>query len=96
MSATLQAAVAALNTKLDGAGFDGVAKFVIKDEGSILVDQTGARQEDAPADVTLSADAETFRAILEGDLNPTAAFMGGRLSIDGDMGAAMRLAGALS
>ena len=46
---------------------------------------------DDDADVTMSADTDTFRAILDGDLNPTSAFMTGRLKIDGDMGAAMRL-----
>ena len=44
----------------------------------------------------MSADAETFREILDGSLNPTAAFMSGRLKIDGDMGAAMRLAPVLA
>jgi putative sterol carrier protein len=46
--------------------------------------------------VTLTADAETFRAILDGSLNPTAAFMTGKLAVDGDMGAAMRLGAVLS
>ncbi|MCA0850980.1 SCP2 sterol-binding domain-containing protein [Salipiger thiooxidans] len=96
MSAVVSKAVEALNAKLDGEGFDGVAKFVIEDEGSIIVDENGARAGDDDADVTLSADTDTFQQIIEGDLNPTAAFMSGRLSIDGDMGAAMRLGGVLS
>jgi putative sterol carrier protein len=44
----------------------------------------------------MTADTDTFRAILEGALNPTAAFMTGRLRIAGDMGAAMRLGSVLS
>ena len=44
----------------------------------------------------MTADADTFRAILDGDLNPTAAFMSGKLAIDGDMGAAMKVGAALS
>ena len=96
MSDVIEQAVQALNEKLGDAGFDGSAKFAIEDEGSIIVDQDGARAGDADADVTLSADADTFRSILDGDLNPTAAFMSGRLKIDGDMGAAMRLAPALA
>ena len=47
------------------------------------------------ADVTLSASAEVFEAILEGEQNSTAAFMTGKLSVDGDMGMAMKLAGIL-
>ena len=96
MSSVIEQAVEALNAKLGDGGFDGTAKFSIEDEGSIVIDSDGARAADDDADVTLSADADTFRAILEGDLNPTAAFMSGKLTIDGDMGAAMRLAPALA
>ncbi|MBS8225034.1 SCP2 sterol-binding domain-containing protein [Vannielia litorea] len=95
MSAVVEGAVKALNEKLDG-GFDGTAKFVIEDEGAIMLDQNGARAGDEEAEVTMTADAETFEGILSGDVNPTAAFMGGRLKVDGDMGMAMKLGGALS
>lgn len=96
MSKVIEAAVTALNEKLAGSGFDTVAKFVIEGEGAVTVDGTGARAEDADAAVTLTADADVFQAILAGELNPTSAFMTGKLSIDGDMGAAMRLGGLLS
>ncbi len=94
MSNVIEAAVAALNEKLS-AGFDGVAKFVIEGEGALMVDGNGARPGDEEADVTLSAAQEDFEAILAGELNPTTAFMTGKLSVDGDMGAAMRLGAAL-
>ena len=96
MSEVVEIAVAALNEKMEGAGFDGSAKFVIADEGSIVIDSDGARAGDEDTDVTLSADADTFKSILDGDLNPTAAFMTGKLSVDGDMGMAMKLSGVLS
>lgn len=95
MSDVVTEAVTALTAKLGGSGFDGSAKFVIEGEGALMIDAQGCRAGDDPADVTLTADAETFRSILDGDLNPTAAFMGGRLSVDGDMGQAMKLAGVL-
>ena len=41
-------------------------------------------------------NAEYLRAILEGDMNPTTAFMTGKLSVDGSMGMAMKLGSALS
>lgn len=94
MSDVITKAVAALNEKMDG-GFDGTAKFDIEGEGSIIIDADGARASDDDADVTLSASAETFQGILEGEENPTAAFMTGKLTVDGDMGLAMKLAGAL-
>ncbi|MEM7074233.1 MAG: SCP2 sterol-binding domain-containing protein [Pseudomonadota bacterium] len=95
MSDVINGAVAALNEKMSGA-FDGTAKFVIEDEGAIIVDESGARAGDEAADVTLTADAETFNAILDGDLDATAAFMTGKLAVEGDMGAAMKLAGLLA
>ncbi|MXQ09071.1 sterol carrier family protein [Alphaproteobacteria bacterium GH1-50] len=96
MSDVITHAVAALNEKLDGSGFDGTAKFVIEDEGAIMLDENGARAGDEEADVTMTSDTETFRAIMDGSQNPTAAFMTGKLKIDGDMGAAMRLGSTLS
>ena len=45
--------------------------------------------------MTLTADSETFKSIFEGDTNPTSAFMTGKLSVDGDMGMAMKLASVL-
>jgi putative sterol carrier protein len=42
------------------------------------------------------ASAETFRGIIEGDVNPTMAFMTGKLKIEGNMGMAMKLGSALS
>ena len=95
MSDVVAAAVKALNEKIDG-GFDGRAKFVIEDEGSIMVDEAGARAGDEEAEVTMTADADTFESILAGDLDPTAAFMSGKLAVDGDMGEAMKLGQALS
>jgi putative sterol carrier protein len=96
MSDAVTAAVEALNEKLAGGGFDGVARFVMEGEGSFVIDESGASVGDSPADVTLTADVDTFRQIFEGELNPTSAFMSGKLTIDGDMGAAMRLAQVLA
>lgn len=90
-------AVAALSEKLSG-GFDGSAKFVIDGEGAVIVDGAGVRAatDEDEADVTMTADADTFQDILSGELNPTAAFMSGKLKLDGDMGTAMKLGNALS
>ncbi len=95
MSDVISAAVEALSAKMDG-DFDGSAKFVIEDEGAIVVDSDGVRAADEETDVTLTADVDTFQSILEGDLDPAAAFMTGKLSVDGDMGMAMKLGSVLS
>src|SRR5262245_55190516 len=67
---------------IDGAGqwkVDG-------DDGKVSVTEGGGE-----ADVTLSASEETFQKIVNGDMNPTSAYMTGKLKIKGDMGAAMKL-----
>ncbi|TMM55067.1 SCP2 sterol-binding domain-containing protein [Sulfitobacter sabulilitoris] len=96
MSDIVNEAVVVLNEKLASADFDGTAKFDIEGEGAVMMDAAGARAADEAADVTLSADAETFKSILDGDTNPTSAFMTGKLKIDGDMGMAMKLAAVLA
>ena len=95
MSDVVTKAVEALSAKMDG-GFDGSVKFMIEGEGAIMVDGDGVRAGDEEADCTMTADAETFESILDGDLNPTAAFMSGKLTVDGDMGTAMKLGSVLA
>ena len=91
----IEKAVAALSERLDGE-LAGSAKFVLSGEGTIMIDANGVRAGDEEADVVLTADASVFQQVLEGELNPTAAFMTGQLTVDGDMGIAMQLANVLS
>lgn len=97
MSTVIDAAVSAIAAKLDG-GFDGSAKFVIEGEGAVIVDAAGVRaaSDSDAADVTMTAEADTFQDILAGSINPASAFMTGKLKLDGDMGTAMKLGSALS
>jgi len=95
MSEVMAVALAALREKMPN-GFDGLAKVVIPGEGSIMIDADGVREADDAADVTLTASAEVFQGILTGDTNATMAFMSGKLSVDGDMGLALKLGTALS
>lgn len=46
--------------------------------------------------MTLTASRETFEGLLSGDVNPTTAFMTGKLRVDGSMGMAMKLGALLS
>ncbi|MCK0143816.1 SCP2 sterol-binding domain-containing protein [Aliiroseovarius sp. F20344] len=96
MSDVINAAVTALSEKVNG-GFDGgTAKFVINGEGAIIIDGDGVRAGDDEADVTLTADADVFEEMLSGELNPTTAFMTGKLAVDGNMGLAMQLGAVLA
>ena len=87
-----------LSTRVDPAKTAGVNKsyvFDIEGAGVWKVDVTDAGIEvtegGGDADVTIRATEETFRAIAEGNQNPTTAYMTGKLKIDGDMSAAMKL-----
>jgi len=95
MSEALEEAATALREKFADADFAGSVKFDIEGEGVILVAEGEVGIEDAPgdseADVTISAELDTFRDIFDGTLSPTAAYMTGRMRIDGDMGLAMKL-----
>ena len=96
MSDVISQAVEALQAKMGGEGFDGSVKVVIEDEGALMIDGDGVRAGDEDAECTMTADAETFQGMLTGDVNPTSAFMTGKLTVDGDMGQAMKLGTVLS
>ena len=59
MSEIITHAIKALNEKLSD-GFDGIAKFQIEGEGSIMLDENGVREGDEEAEVTMIASTETF------------------------------------
>ena len=91
MSNVLEQAVNALKEKMNGTTFDGSVKFSIEDEGNVIVDRDGVRAGDEDTEVTLKASTEIFQDIISGDLDPTSAFMSGKLHIEGDMSTALRL-----
>ena len=94
MSDIVNAAVEKLQEKV--GSFSSTAKFVIEDEGSVMIDENGARAGDEEAEVTLTADRETFEGILDGSVNPMTAYMSGKLKLDGDMSVAMQLGQSLT
>lgn len=94
MSDVISQAVEELTGRVDS--FDGSIKVVIEGEGALMIDDAGVRAGDEEAACTMTADAETFQGMLSGDVNPTTAFMTGKLSVDGDMGQAMKLGAVLS
>jgi putative sterol carrier protein len=66
---------------------DGAGQWKVDvEDGAVSVTEGGG-----DADVTISATEETFDRIAGGELNPTTAYMSGKIKIKGDMGAAMKL-----
>ena len=59
---------------------------VTVEDGTVTVAE-GTRE----ADCTIRASEETLVKIARGEANPTTAYMTGKLKIDGDMGAALKL-----
>lgn len=95
MSEKLDAAEAALKAKFADEDFDGTVKFDIDGEGVLRLVDGAVTRDDGDADVTIGGDLDTFREMFDGELSPTAAYMTGRIRIDGDMSTAMKLSAKL-
>ena len=77
------------------AGMNNSYLFDIEGAGQWVVavedGKVNVSKGEGDADTTISANEENFLAISRGELNPTTAYMTGKLKIKGDMGAAMKL-----
>ncbi len=93
-----------LNTRLSKkdaaqlAGSQGVYQFVLTGEDAgdyfvkVAADGTQVEAGKAPdAGVTITMTAGDFKDLADGKLNPMTAFMGGKLSVGGDMSMALKL-----
>ena len=77
------------------SGLDAAVKFDFGDEGVIHIDAKSSPNEvtndDKDADCTVSMSMDDFMQMATGDLDPTTAFMMGKLKVSGDMSVAMKL-----
>jgi len=72
-------------------GLDGSLLVDLKGEGFIRIEGKSVTNEDAPADCKVVVAKDDLMAMSRGELDPTMAFMTGRLKMDGDMSVAMKL-----
>ena len=88
---TLESRVDASKT----AGLTSSYLFEIEGAGTWKVDvadgKVSVSEGTGDADVTIRTSPETFSAIASGEQNPTTAYMTGKLKVEGDMGAALKL-----
>src|SRR6516225_5241991 len=69
---------------------------VLLEEGGVIFwdgtsDQPAIGEEDGEADTTLRLSEENFRKFLAGSLDPTLAYMTGKLKVEGKLGVAMKI-----
>ncbi len=93
---SLETATAAINQRVGAATPIGASvKFDFGDDGCILVDANETpitvSNDAGDADCTIGMTLEDFDAMMGGEMDPTTAFMMGKLQVSGDMGVAMKL-----
>jgi putative sterol carrier protein len=71
-------------------------KFVLEEDGIIFWDGTehppAIDNEDRPdATTTIRISAENLQKLMDGSLDPTLAYMTGKLKVEGSMGVALKL-----
>ena len=98
MAQTVQEFFGGLESSVDQsktAGMNNSYLFDIDGAGTWKVDVSDGKvsvtEGGGDADATISASEENFTRIINGELNPTSAYMTGKIKIKGDMGAAMKL-----
>jgi putative sterol carrier protein len=80
-----------LKPQVASSGFDRSVKFDTGADGVIVIDGGNVSTTDGPADCTIKLSLDNLESLIAGDLNPTMAFMTGKLKIEGDMSVAMAL-----
>ena len=82
------------------SGLGKTLKFDFGDAGKIYIDgvskPNSVSNDDKAADCTIKLAWDDFLNMAQGKLDPTMAFMQGKLKVDGDMSIAMKLQPILS
>jgi putative sterol carrier protein len=77
------------------SGLDAVIKFAFDEGGVIFIDGKSdpnvVSNDDLPAEVTLKMSLETLNKLYRKETNGMMAFMSGKIKIEGNMMAAMKL-----
>ncbi|MEP9372668.1 SCP2 sterol-binding domain-containing protein [Mesorhizobium sp. KR1-2] len=88
---SVEAVVEKIRARVESSGFDRSVKFDTGGDGVIVIDGASISTADAPADCTIKISLDDLESLISGDLNPTMAFMTGKIKVEGDMSVAMSL-----
>ncbi|WP_434054479.1 MAG: SCP2 sterol-binding domain-containing protein [Roseibium sp.] len=77
--------------KVASGGIEESVKFDLGDDGVIFLQGSDVSNDNAEADCTIKISADDLADLLSGELDPTGAFMGGKMQVEGDMSVAMKL-----
>ena len=80
-----------MRSRVASAGFEHSVKFDTGSDGVIVIDGATVSNTDAPTDCTIKLSLYDLDSLIAGDLNPTMAFMSGKIKVEGDMTVAMAL-----
>jgi len=79
----------------ENSGLDAVIKFAFDEGGVIFIDGKSVpnvvSNEDLPAEVTLKMSLDTMNKLYRKETNGMMAFMSGKIKLEGNMMAAMKL-----
>ncbi len=73
------------------SGLGKSIKFDLKGDGFIYINGGEVTNDDTPADCTVIVSKDDFEKLAKGKLDPTMAFMSGKLKVNGDMSVALKL-----
>lgn len=80
-------------SNIDPLGY--IVKFVFEDESVIFLDGKGdsnvVSKDGGEPDTTIKVKQKSFLNLMRGKLDPTIAFMSGRIKVDGKLGVALKL-----
>ena len=80
-----------MKSRVESSGFDRSVKFDTGSDGVIVIDGATISTTDSDADCTIKLTLDDLESLITGELNPTMAFMTGKIKIEGDMSVAMAL-----
>ena len=80
-----------IKSRVASAGFEHAVKFDTGSDGVIVIDGATISTTDTPTDCTVKLSLDDLDSLIAGDLNPTMAFMSGKIKVEGDMTVAMAL-----